>query len=403
MFTVNSSIKSPKIPELVNSFLNSYTYIPTDRESISKLRNMLRKDPISRYCIEIISLYMFSALGDYQHSKASIRKDIQGSISNCAGSWRQILKKMSSCFWYGWSFSEVACTDTQFNRKILSEIYTLNPFHYSFAGKDKAIKEVEVLTDVDLNIPYGNGIHLVVGSDISFNEVFGCGRGEAALPYWELQQLMLGVIAIAGQRQATPILVQKCDTDTDITLIGDDGQVKLGINGLPIVVKKGWIVLQKLVELGSAGVTVVDSDDELYSVEMKTDGQFLLDIVKYTEYQRMLSFMVPVTLGNTSLSGVGDSNLSKIHEKIFQMMILSMLEFLMEEIVEKLFRPIIIYNFGEQSDYGRFEIHQSNDNQIKLMELAIEMIKTGAPGLNTLSVINYIRRNLGLDDFENVE
>jgi hypothetical protein len=394
-----NKLLTPKFDQLVAGYLATYSVLNNKqgRDKIRSFQAMLIHDPMTRFCIEVTLLYMFSMLGEYRHSKTKIQKDVQNNISNCEGSWREILKRMSSVFWYGYSWSEVAVTDTSTNRKILSAIQTLNPVKYDFDfsnGKQKVVYYGEK----DLELDFNTGIHLVVGTDINFDYLLGCGRAEAAIAFMEFQEVMLPVLAIAGQRQATPILVKKTDSGRDVILVNPQtGIPEIDPNtGKQIKIKNGWESIRQLEELGSAGVTVIDLEDDLFQIEPKIAEKFLMDLMKYLEQNRMLSFLVPATLGSFSGSGVGDSSLADVHLETFEMMVFSMLEFLCEQLIEQLFRPIIIYNHGVQDDYGYFEINMKNKQSLEIAKIVIDAIAKGKGAFNDLETINKVRELLDI-------
>lgn len=400
-----SKLIIPKIAEFVNNFVLSYNRESIDapsRDTIRKYKNMLETDAVSRFCVEIVFLYMFSLLGDYQHPSKRIRADVLGHISNCKGSWKEVLKRMSSAYWFGYSWSEVAVEDTKFNRKILSEIHTIDPSLYSFSGSDGDVKEVNYKKGEGITLDYNRGIHIVTGTDVSFDYLHGCGRCRPAMPYWELHVLMMPIIAIAGQRQATPILVKKTETSDDVVMINQDtGQAVMDEFGEPILIKKGWDAIQQLEAIGSAGVTAIDRDDELYQIKPTVAGDFLMHIIKTCEQYRMLSFLVPATVGSFSLSGLGDAGLAQTHLMVFKMMISSMLDFLTEEIIEQLFRPLIIYNFGENvKDFGHFEIKDENPRSLEIASIMISALGKGKVELEDITALNRIRDLMGLDDYQ---
>jgi hypothetical protein len=366
-------------------------------------RELLVVDPISKYCTEIIFLYLFSIFKEYSHTSPRITKDIRNSISNCKGNWFEVLRRIASCYWYGYSWSQVAVEDTPFNRKILSEIYTYDPINYDFHLKKGEIEKIIYYETgmQPLEIRADTGIHLVTGVDLSFDYELGTGRVEAALPYWELHKLIMPVLALAGQRQATPILVKKTETSADVILVDQETGLPV-INpatGEEVLVKKGWDSVKQLEELGAAGITVIDPDDDLFSIELNVNADFLTGIIKLCEQYRMIAFLVPPTLVSITNSGVGDSGLSNVHLELFQMSVMAMAQFLGQELVEKLFRPIIIYNFGEQSDYGSFAIDEKNPMSLKIAEIAISAIGKGRVELEDIEMLNRIRKILGVPDF----
>jgi hypothetical protein len=400
-FPFAASITQQNVESFITLFFN-YQYRKTsDKVFISQCREIMTKDPITGFCTEIIFLYMFSIIGQYSHDSKRITKDLRGQISSCKGSWSEILRRMASCYWYGYSWSQIACSDTPFNRKSISEIHTYDPLDYDFVVKDGKISKV-TLGLSGKEIDYNTGVHLVVGIDKNFDYIFGCGRVESALPYWELHKLLMPVLALASQRQAQPILVKKTETGEDVLLIDQEtGKPVIDAEtGEEITVKKGWDSVQQLVQLGVAGVTAIDKDDEIFAIDLMVNGDFLLNVIKVAEQYRMVSLLVPVTLFSITNNGVGDAGLAKTHLELFRLMILSMAEFMVDEIVEKLFRPIIIYNYGEQENYGNFVINLDNPLAMEIAQVALTALDKGFVELADLEMINRIRQLIGISPYD---
>ncbi|MGL5061392.1 MAG: phage portal protein family protein [Microcoleus sp.] len=370
-------------------------------DDIARYAWMLRKDPITRFCNELVFLYCYSLLGEYTHPRARVQKNVRDAIAHCKGNWAFKLKEMMTAVWFGYSWTEVAFADDPANKKILSKLRTLDPMRYTFWGKEEV--EVESLRyfgrhGLQKDLDYNTGIHLVIGSEISFDENHGCGRLESAYPYWDLHQLMQPVLAIAAQRQATPILVQQTETGTAIALLNDDGTHQLNDDGTPKTIPKGMDALRKLAELGSAGVTVIDPDDKIYSIEQKVAGDFLLAVDKHCEQYRLLACLVPSTLISTSTTGVGDSGLSDRHMEIFEMIHSGLIAYIAEEIVEQLIRPMVIYNFGDVKDYGAFPIQRRDSKALEVAKIISDAIARGCFAKTDLEAANRLRISLGIGE-----
>jgi hypothetical protein len=408
-----ATIFQEELQSVVASFVSKYVrQASTIRRTPGALRSdialyveMSRRDPMTRFCMELVFLYCYSLLGEFTHPRSRVERFVRDAIAKSKGSWSLKVKEMMSCVWYGYSWTEVSFDDLPNGRKTFKQFRTLDPSRYNFVGTEEA------LTTVAYNGPYGSvdldyntGIHLVVGSEISFDENYGCGRLETAYPYWELHQLLMPVLAIAAQRQATPILVKKTETGADIALIDQiSGAPILDENGEPTLIKKGWDAVRQLEKLGSAGVTAIDPDDDLYQIEPRIADGFLDSVFQVCKQQRALSYLVPETLATISNQGIGDSGLSERHLEIFESINAGIMTHLAEEIIEQLIRPLIIFNFGEMNDYGHFPIVRTNPDSLHIAELAIDAVDRGVLPKNDLRVINVIREALGIDQLSQAE
>lgn len=376
------------------------------KEEIALYTDMARRDPVTRFCIELVFLYCYSLIGEYTHPRSRVEKDIRKAISNCKGSWSIALKNIMTAAWYGYSWTEVATDDLSNGRKTLKRLRTLNPSRYNFMGTEEGITKVQYVGQRSalVELDYNTGIHIVCGGDISFDEHHGSGRLEASYAYWDLHQLLAVVIAVASQRQATPILVRKTETGTGVDLLDANGSPIVDpTTGLRVTIPKGVDAVRQLAELGSAGVTAIDLDDDLYSIDQKISGDFLLNVVQMCEQYRMMACLVPNSLITSTRSGVGDSGLSDRHMEIFETINAGLVTYVCEEIVDQLIRPLIDYNFEQQPDYGYFPINRSDPSAATIAQIVNDAIARGSFSKNDIEVANKLREKLGISELSQQE
>jgi hypothetical protein len=179
---------------------------------------MLALDPVAGFCTAILTLYIISTIGEYDHPSSRIKKSVNRAIGDCSGSWNSQLSLMLSYIWFGASYTELEYKDVTGNRKGLNRLRTLDPELYDFKVDDGEISKVEFIGGGEtIYISYHFGCHLVNRVGLSFDHRWGLAQAKAALPFWELHKVLIPVLAIAGQRQATPILVQKTETGAKST------------------------------------------------------------------------------------------------------------------------------------------------------------------------------------------
>lgn len=365
---------------------------------------MLEYDPVSRLCVMARNLYILSALGEYTHPNQRIQKMIRDAIAHCDGSWRDRLKQMLSYLDYGLSFTELAMPVMENGKATLADMRTLDPEKYELWGERGVLTWVRYNSQLGwIDIPYNAGIHIVCGAELNFNSVSGAAMGRAALPYWQLHKVLMPILAIAGQRQATPILVQKTETGAEVLVINSDGTPKLGIDGQPIVVNKGYDVMKKLEAIGSAGVTVIDRDDEIFSIESKIAGDFLLGIVELAKQMRMQAFLLPPTPFGYSASGTGDSGLSDTQMQNFKMITASWAADLGEALIEGFARPLILYNRGDIGQWGEFPVNVENPQSLEIAKTIVDAVQKGAFSRDDIAALNVARAALGIQEWADVE
>lgn len=396
------------LQSIVDRFVSQYTSRASNtirrqdgslREEIGLYSQMCRRDPILRFAIELVFLYCYSLIGEYEHPKARVQRFVRDSLVGCRGAWPVKLKEMMSFVWFGHSWTEVSFKDDQMGRKTIDRLRTLNPTRYDFWGREDEINTVYyrgVNSAVELD--FNTGLHFVSGTDLSFDDVYGAGRLEACYPYWELETLIMPILAVASQRQATPILVKKTETGESVVQINPDTGEPVMKDGEPVLINKGWDAVQQLSALGTAGVTAIDPDDELFQIEPQISDQFLAKTIEFCEQRRLIAALTPSTLFTISGTGVGDSGLSERHQQIFETVNAGLTLNFVEELVEQLIRPMVEYNFGAQSDYGYFPIKRTDDNATMVATIISEALAMGAFSKNDFEVANALRTRLGMGE-----
>lgn len=401
---LQSDLLTPAVQSLTANFLMA-AKMP-NRELLLAGQEMLEQDPVTRMAVQAINLYVLSALQEYTHPRATAQRYIRGCIANCKGSWRNRLKMANSYLYWGYSFTELAMPIDERNRATLGDMRTLPPLLYRFEGVSGELTQIRYRGLIgDILIPYPNGMHLVSGEELSFNPVTGSSMLTAALPYWQLHKVLMPVLAIAAQRQATPILVQQTETGADVALLNSDGTLMIGSDDQPVLINKGFDVVSKLAALGSAGVTAIDRDDTLYQIEPKIAADFLGSIVELCKQLRMQCYLLPPTPFGYSQSGVGDSGLADVQLAHFRAITASWAQDLGEAIVESIARPLLQhrYNFGNDADWGRFPVAIDNPQSLEIAKIISDAVARGSFSRNDIAAINTMRAALGIDDWESEE
>lgn len=302
-------------------------------------------------------LLMLSYLQDYHHEDARIKQDIAKQIKNLPGSFKTHQSKVASAVYFGFSITE-KWYKIDANRAALAGLNWVDPRYVHFKLKDDLSLEIRFkkgeydieLTDV---IHYKNEDLFNLG-----NNPAGVATLERAVPFWEQYRLVMLAMAIAAQRQATPLLVGKTNAGTDEAA------------------KK---MLDKLEKARNSGVMVIDILDEILAIAQQTDGAFFVSVLRILRQGILMSFLIPETILGQGESGSGDSNLNSGHTEILRMSSRTEAGIFGEELTEQWIRPLIEFNYGDIGDWGSFPLRldQPTDPNglitalIKSVELAI--------------------------------
>jgi hypothetical protein len=356
-----SALISQQAENLLNGWLTSFNRSPA---TISQYLCMIREDRISRLCVLARKLTVLLQVGEYTHEDENIQNEVRDAIAYMDGSLNDKLASILNFDVFGYSFTEKAYA-VRGGMATFSTLRTLDPRKYYFEGAIGNIRSVQYQGGgKSAAIPYANGIHLVNESDLAFDSPYGVSLCETAYRYWELEQLVWGCIAVAAQRQATPILALKTDSQAFTPLLGGDGlPVRDLETGQDIQIPLRTAAMQTLEQVGNSGAMVLDRLDDLIAVNQQTDGKFFQDLINSLRQARLESFLTPPTVVGMSNSGVGDSNLNQGHTQFFESMCRAKAKYVGEILIEQWVRPLLQWNHGELDHYGCFPVHQPRDGE----------------------------------------
>ena len=402
VYMLNTNILSPKVQGLVATWIGMIQQ--SDKNIVSQYVEMLKDSPVASAANDLRTLLGVSVMGKYQHPDEDIQSFVQHSINQMEGSWSNVIAEMLTFIPFGRSFSEVSYIIKK-RVAYLDKIRTVDPRYYWFEGYSGNIHRVHYMRNVNVYIPYENGVHLVNQPYLSLGgDPYGVAICRRAYPYWELMKVVNACMAIASERQATKLLVAKTDTaNNNVTMINPETGYPFTdpATGEPRFFNQAYIMSKNLEDMKNNSYAVIDIADDIFAIAHETDGSFFMNILGYLESMIMLSWLVPRTVTGTGAISSGDSNLNAGHRGILELVIKSQMEMVGDILVEQVIRPMIEFNFGEQKDYGIFPIKsQDNEDVISLLDIVNNCISTGAFAIDDLAVINRMRELAGIAPLE---
>ena len=402
VYMLNTNILSPKVQGLVATWIGMIQQ--SDKNITSQYVEMLKDSPVASAANDLRTLLGISVMGKYQHPDENIQSFVQHSINQMEGSWSNVIAEILTFIPFGRSFSEVSYTIKK-RTAYLDKIRTVDPRYYWFEGYSGNIHRVHYMRNVDVYIPYENGLHLINQPYLSLGgDPYGVAICRRAYPYWELMKIVNACMAIASERQATKLLVAKTDTaNNNVTMINPETGYPFTdpATGEPRFFNQAYMMSNNLNDMKNNSYAVIDIADDIFAIDHETDGSFFMNILGYLESMIMLSWLVPRTVTGTGAISSGDSNLNAGHRSILELVIKSQMEMVSDILVEQVIRPMIEFNFGEQKDYGIFPVKsQDNEDVISLLNIVNNCISTGAFALDDLAVINRMRELAGIAPLE---
>ena len=389
--TLSSKLLTPEVQSLVGQFLALARNYPLKRSPF-ELEKIIRTNPAAAAASEIRTVLLpLLMLGEYTHDDPAIQDEVRRELVALQGSWRGAVAKMGSYQNYGFSYTEVEYRITLAGCG-LSRLRTLNQQYTNFQGLQGDIINVIYATPQAMQftingwvtIPYPSGIHLVNQAYFTLGyDPKGIALLDRVAPYVDAFNLMMGALALASNRQATPLLYGKTNTSAQQMVFGDDGRPTLDpATNQPILVNAGEKFKQDLEQVENGSIAVIDLQDELGAIAQSQRGTLIQDAIQIVLQLIMMCFLVPQTVIGMSASGVGDSGLSDAHQRMLIMAVESDLAVISEGLIESLLRPMLEWNHGQLDNYGHFPITKPRDSA------AVQALLAIIPGLVSSTVLD---------------
>lgn len=340
-----------------------------DIHPVHEYLEMLTTSPIIGATVEVVVLLGLGFWGDYTHPDEKIQAFIQQNFQQMNGSLTLSISELLSVKPLGYAASEWSIANKP-DGWMLDDIQILHPRYYAFEGTRSGIVGVKYRTSGDeIPIPYDRLVHVVNQRHNSFRRPTGVADCKRAIAAWKAWKIIINEMLVAGQRQAVPIIVGYSEAG-QVPLYGADGRSPLlDADGNPITVPATKAMLDQLEHIENRAIVSTDTKNRIEALAQQTDGQFFFQALKMLQQMQLLAFLVPESV--LAVSGVGDSHLNKGHRTTLDSAIRTTISQIAEEILEKVVRPLIAWNFGEKAteELGEFqEPETENDDRVALLD-----------------------------------
>jgi preprotein translocase subunit SecG len=318
-------------------------------------------------------MLMLSYLQEYKHEDTKIEEDIRTQFKELPGSFKTYQSQMASALYCGASITE-KWHSVAGKKAVLAGLNWVDPRYIRYKINDSGDLEIRFKKG-DLDILLEDVIHIKNDEEFNFgNNPAGVATLDRAVPFWEQYRLVMIAMAIAAQRQATPLLVGKNSRGTE------ESTNKF---------------LDTLEKARNSGVVVIDIEDAIESIAQETDGAFFVVVLRVLRQSILMSFLVPETILGQGESGSGDSNLNAGHTKILRMNSRTEAGIFGEKMIEQIVRPIVQFNYGSVGDWGSFPLRMDEPDDpnglITALNKTVEQTILGAD-----EAVNRIRELAGM-------
>jgi len=165
-----------------------------------------------------------------------------------------------------------------------------------------------------------------------------------------------------------------------------------------MLMSKQKAVYLMLKQLEDNDILVTDSDTEIQVLQSKTLESFWQYSLQIIEENMMLSFGIPRQIFREGSSGVGDAGLSQNHKAVLDATIESIVISIRKEMIDKVVKPLLVYNFGETENFGQFDysVQQSGEAVNAKVSTILSAIASGVFSADDVTIQEVLRKDLGL-------
>jgi len=367
LYTTNHS---SKISRLSQNTVQEISRV--DDVSLAEYLRMLHSDPVVKACVDIKCLRASNTFGIYQHTKPEITEFMQSMFANMKDTLKKNVGELAVCSALGFSVAEINFKiDKMF--LVLDSIYVLDLEKVKFKGCKGNIEHVLYHdgNNSNIHVPYKKVIHVTNSSSTTFNDPFGSAECKRAYKYSRAKLAILSDMILSGRNLATGILIGKVDSNvtTNTTVTDAYGNHLMGSDGKPIRKNAAQALFEKLVALENHSVLVTDKANDIYPISVPDGSQFWNNALQQLDKYIMRSFGIPTLVFEEGSGALGVATLSAKQSTLLDATVEVIVTQIQDQIIEKVCRPIILFNFGKQKDYGRFTIDSSSDPGIEMQQL----------------------------------
>lgn len=356
LYVINGAISS-KIGELTLNILNDLTN-PTKYKVVDLIK-ILENDPVVYACSQLKSARISTLLGKYKNPNKEHESFINYNLENMESTLPTLAGKLGSSCALGFSTAEIIFKTEKFktNKKwILEGFNFLDPTKVTFRihkGNPLDIRYKDGHQEV--YIPLWKSIHVVNSLNTCFGSksLYGSPELSRAYPYVKLKQLIFGELAVAAKTRAGGILLGRADSSTQVLDPEDPSKQK--------TISAVQSLARQLAQIENSNVLVTDKMNDVTSLPLPAGEQFWNFAKQLVDEQIMRSLMIPQMIWSEGSGALGVGSLSNTQLSILDSSLLMVVQLIRDQLIEKVIRPLIYYNFGKSDNYGKFEFISEND------------------------------------------
>jgi len=335
---------------------------------------MLLKDPLVVYGYDFCRRGIASRIGDYHNEDEKIQDYVDRAVLPAI---RRDIKNILSAIYFGASLSELV-KEPVGGEVHLAKLYTASADIWwgSAAWEEDEQHNLIAVNTLDGSIPYydESGIQQLALYTYrpEYNEYFGFPTATQVYPYWYVKSRLLSFYAIYLEKFGSPSIAISTDGN-------DDGRIQSQYRNI------GTDLLMVLPK--DAQATILES--------AHAAGDEFNQAIELLDKYLLLSFTIPKLVVDEGVYSTRAQ--STVHLDVYLKSETEMVENLCAWLTQNIIKPMVILNYGQQDDYGTFEIKDPDPVSMETWAAILKDIKDiGLLNLSLESHIEWASEKVGL-------
>lgn len=397
---------------------NKYeTYVQNpDKIPVEEYDRMLETDETVFAGYEYLVQSVIARIGEYSHPDEVIEGFVQQNLTKMKGSFLNVCGESLSAVGYGFSVGEVVWTRKSFtittgdkgagteqtteisDAIAFDRIQFLHPSDVFInthkegpAKNEPSMIRQHLFNGEHIDLPMNKVMLYSHGA--KFGNVYGKSRLKRAYKSWFIKEVMLRAWGVANERHGKPHTIAKANLDGNVQDPANPGTI----------IPYAQYLASVLDGLANNGSCIVNQTTDVSIVRAAAGmGKDFGEIIQYCNRSILMAIGLPSLL----LDGgsVGSYSLGKEQGDRFNQLLEAILIEFTDVLIEQLIRPLIDYNFGEQSDYGYFGFEEWNaEDQLTIVSAIEKLTNTGYLSKDRYADQCYVRERAGVPPITQAE
>ena len=388
------------INRVTQSFLQEVDNVDT---KVSDYLKMARKDPLVRSCIELKCLRTSIMLGKYSHPDAYIEAWVQSNLDGMNGSLTHKVGRLAAAMPLGYSVAEIVFTDEEAGEWRLKTINILDQTRSSFEGKNGEIKYLRYRepTGLDKRVPYPKLLHIVNGFSTNIGEydmVYGDAESGTAYQYFKAKQAILTEMMISAKNAASGMWLGQADSNETVQIVDVNGVPQTNADGSPKTQSAVHALHQQMMNLENNSIIVTDLRNRIQALVPDKNDAGWQNFISILDSGILRAYGVPELIFKEGSGSTLGNTLGRQHKTILDAQIESIVSQIRDQLIERVIKPLLIWNFGITEDFGTFKLDEIQDQEsvsLRVQNIISAVSAQILPAQN-IHVVNALYDSLGL-------